>query len=189
MFLQAWLFIQPPLVVWKVQASGAPHIPTVHKHINTTRAHNAGLLIDRNPKFLRWKCLCSPSAATQWARLSGVGWRRCKRRPSLIPHIAEWRSWPWQEAIKNVLQRAHVYVPSPWHTKTLCSMPKIVFQFKAPNLKLKEGKKWEIIPIKTKNLLYSTSLLYLSVIYLNLGLQLKMIKVLSLKTPQQISFI
>lgn len=185
MFLQAWLFIQPPLVVWKVQASGAPHIPTVHKHINTTWAHNAGLLIDRNPKFLRWKCLCSPSAATQWARLSGVSWRRCERRPSLIPHIAEWRRWPWQEAIKNVLQRAHVYVPSPWYTKTLSSVPKILFQFKASNLKLKEGKKWEIIAIKTAN----KSLLYLSVIYLDLGLQLKMIKVLSLKTPQKISFI
>ena len=110
MLVQGRLFIQPPLVVWKVQASAAAQNPAVHKHINTARAHDAALLIDRNPKFLQWKCLCSPSAATQWARLSGVGWRHCKRRPSLIPCIAQRRHWPWQEAIKIVpLPNTHVY--------------------------------------------------------------------------------
>lgn len=69
------LFIQP-LVVLNV------HCPTVHKQTNTARAHNTSVLIDRNPKFLRWKCLCSPSAATQWARLSGVCWRRYEWRPN-----------------------------------------------------------------------------------------------------------
>lgn len=130
MCLQVWLFIYPPLVVWKVQATAAPWIPTVHKHINMARAHNAALLIDRNPKFLQWKCLCSPSAATQWARLSGVGWRHCERRPSLIPHIAQRRRWPWQEAIKNVLHR-HVCAQSPWCTKTQqCCMQQNMFQSK-----------------------------------------------------------
>lgn len=103
--------------------------PTVHKHINTAWARNAALLIDRNPKFLQWKCLCSPSAATQWVRLSGVSWRHCKRRPSLIPHIAQQRRWPWQQAIKNALQ-ARIYVQSPWYTKWLSCMWQNMFQWK-----------------------------------------------------------
>ena len=130
MFLQAWLFIQPPLVVWKVQSCAAPQIPAVHKHINTAGAHSAALLIDRNPKFLQWKCLCSPSAATQWARLSGVSWRHCKCGPSLIPHIAKRRHWPWPEAIKNVLLRACMYVQSPWYTEThSCIQQNMVQQY------------------------------------------------------------
>lgn len=131
MFLQAGLFIQTPLVVWKVQASAAPQIPAVHKHINTARPYNAAVLIDRNPKFLQWKCLCSPSAATQWARLSGVGWRHCERRPSLIPHIAQRRSWPWKEAIKIVphwtltctvtLVHKNILLYAAKHVSVMCS--------------------------------------------------------------------
>lgn len=73
------------LLSGKVRASASTSISTVHKHINTTRASHTHthtplpLLINRNPKFLQWKCLCSPSTATQWVRLSGVDW---KARPT-----------------------------------------------------------------------------------------------------------